>query len=179
MTRRLIHLALTIVALAAGPPAAAAQTVSVPALKAAFLSNFVKFTDWPEEQAPASRVFTFCVSGDKAVAAALTQGVKDHPGPDALSVVVVAPDSPMGACQMLYLSGMDLKQARKVVDSVKGTAVFTVSDIEGFAEAGGIAQLRLEQGRMRFTINPAAAQRARLALSAKLLSLAIIVKDGQ
>ena len=41
-----------------------------------------------------------------------------------------------------------------------------------------MAQFRLEKGRMRFTINPGAALRAHLTLSAKLLSLATIVKDG-
>jgi len=40
-----------------------------------------------------------------------------------------------------------------------------------------VAQLILENNRMRFAINLAAAQRARLQLSSKLLSLATIVKD--
>jgi len=173
-----IPLVLVVAALLCGPWPAAAQDVSVPALKAAFLSNFVKFTEWPEDQRAPGRVFTFCVSGDKAVTAALLQGLTDHPGAVPMSVIVVTPDGPLHACQMLYVGGTELRQARRVIDALKGAAVFTVSDIEGFAEAGGVAQLRLENGRMRFTINPGAAQRAHLTLSAKLLRLATIVKDG-
>jgi hypothetical protein len=173
-----IPLVLVVAALLCGPSAAVAQDVSVPALKAAFLSNFVKFTDWPEDQRAPGRVFTFCVSGDKAVSAALQQSLTDHPGAAPMSVIVVTPDGPLRSCQMLYVGGMDLQQARRAIDALKGAAVFTVSDIEGFAEAGGVAQFRLEKGRMRFAINPGAAQRAHLTLSAKLLSLATIVKEG-
>jgi hypothetical protein len=158
---------------------AAAQDVSVPVLKAAFLTNFAKFAEWPDGVVPGGRVFTFCVSGDKAVAAALEQGFKEHPGQEPVSVIFVEPDGPMSACQMLYLGGLNLREARRALDGLKGAPIFTVSDVDGFAQQGGMAQFRLEQGRMRFVINPAAAQRAHIALSAKLLSLAIIVKDGQ
>ena len=39
--------------------------------------------------------------------------------------------------------------------------------------------LFIEDGRMRFAINPDAAQRAGLRLSSRLLSLAKIVKEGR
>ena len=159
------------------PAAAAAQDVSVPSLKAAFLANFAKFAEWPDGTVPAGRTFTFCVAGDKAVAAAMEQGLKNQPGP-ALSVRFVVVDRPPRDCQVLYLGSLDLRQSRRVIDSLQGLPIFTVSDVDGFAEAGGVAQLKLENRQMRFVINPAAAQRAHVALSAKLLSLATIVKDG-
>jgi uncharacterized protein DUF4154 len=176
---RLPVLPLLLAALLSGPSAAAAQDVSVPVLKAAFLTNFAKFAVWPDEGAPAGRTFTFCVSGDKAVAAALEQGFKAHPGQEPVSVIFVEPDGPLSACQMLYLGGLNLRDTRRALDALKGAPTFTVSDVDGFAQQGGMVQLRLEQGRMRFVINPAAAQRAHIALSAKLLSLATIVKDAQ
>jgi hypothetical protein len=61
--------------------------------------------------------------------------------------------------------------------SVKSASVFTVSDADGFAESGGVAQLIVEDKRIRFSINIAAALRRRLTISSKLLSLATIVKD--
>ena len=42
---------------------------------------------------------------------------------------------------------------------------------------GGVAQLVLENGRMRFAINVDAAQRGEPHISSKLLSLAKIIKD--
>jgi hypothetical protein len=153
-----------------------AQTASAPELTAAFLVNFVKFAAWPDGAMPANGVFTYCVAGDQAIVPALEHNLKSHPG--TTHVLFVALDAPLGACQILYLGGVDLRQARKSLASVQGASIFTVSDVEGFTEIGGIAQLRLERGRMRFAINPAAAQRARLALSAKLLGLATITKDA-
>jgi hypothetical protein len=184
----LIRSLFVVIVVLAGVPASAvrlgaqsvtAEEVSLPSLKAAFLANFAKFAEWPEDARSAGRVFTFCVSGDKAVAAALEQGFKEHPGQEPVSIIFVAPDGPLSACQMLYLGGLNLREAHRALDALNGAPIFTVSDVEGFAQQGGMAQLRLEQGRMRFVINPAAAQRARIALSAKLLSLAIIVRDGQ
>jgi hypothetical protein len=175
---RIPALALGSAALSIWPQAAAAQDVSVPVLKAAFLENFAKFAEWPDDAMPPGHVFTFCVAGDKTVASALERGIKQHPGPAPTSVVFVTVDGALRSCQLLYLGGLDLKHSSRAVDALKGLPVFTVSDVEGFAELGGVAQLRLENGRIRFVINPAAAQRARLALSAKLLSLATLVKDG-
>lgn len=173
-----LALALGSAALSTWPQTAAAQDVSIPVLKAAFLENFAKFAEWPDDAVPSGQVFTFCVAGDKTVASALQRGIKQHPGSGPMSVVFVTVDGSLQSCQLLYLGGLDLRQSGRVIDALKGLSVFTVSDVEGFAELGGVAQLRLEGGRIRFVINPAAAQRARLALSAKLLSLATLVKDG-
>ena len=158
------------------PEAAAGQDVSVHALKAAFLANFAKFVEWPDGAVPPGGVFTFCVN-DKGVQKALEATVKSHPGP-ALAVRFVSLDAPLPSCQLLYVSGLDLPEARALIASLHGAPVFTTSDLDGFAEAGGVAQLLLVNGKMRFAINPGAAQRGRLALSSKLLSLASLVKDG-
>jgi hypothetical protein len=160
------------------PASLAAQTMSVPAIKAGFLANFVKFADWPTDADTTGRPFTFCVVGDKAIADALERIVKQHPGPQPQSVTFVTADAPLRTCQLLYVGGLDSRQSKRVIESLKGAAVFTVSDADGFAELGGVAQLRIVKGRMQFAINPAAAQRARLSLSAKFLGLATIVKDG-
>ena len=55
--------------------------------------------------------------------------------------------------------------------------MFTVSDFDGFASLGGVAQLFIENGKVRFAINPASALRARLQISSKVLALAKLVKD--
>ena len=62
---------------------------------------------------------------------------------------------------------------------MKGAPVLTVGDGDGFARGGGMIGLFVEDGRMRFAINPNAAQRAGLRLSSQLLKLARIVKEGR
>ena len=60
---------------------------------------------------------------------------------------------------------------------LSGAPVLTISDVDQFARIGGMAQLYVEDGRIRFRINLENTKRSRLQLSSKLLSLATLVKD--
>jgi hypothetical protein len=155
-----------------------AQRVTAPALKAAFLYNFANFTDWPAEALAPGQRLALCVIGDDAVADALEQTIKGRTvDTHELTVEVIKIDGPVHSCHLLYVSGADAKGFARLLDVLKGTSVFTVGDADRFAEMGGIAQLILENDRMRFAVNVGAAHRASLKISSKLLSLAKIVKD--
>ena len=53
--------------------------------------------------------------------------------------------------------------------------ILTVSDIEEFAERGGMIGFRIEEKRVRFSVNTEAADRAGLQISSRLLKLARLV----
>ena len=55
----------------------------------------------------------------------------------------------------------------------------TVSDLDGFAEAGGVMQFVMQENRVRFVVNLDAATQGKLRVSAKLLALAQVVNHGQ
>jgi hypothetical protein len=153
-----------------------AQGTVEPALKAAFLYNFMKFTEWPAEAVPSDSAITLCVFGDEAVANALEQTVKGRQV-GGRSVSVARVNVALSSCHILYVSGVDRRQAVEVIERVKAAPVFTVGDLDGFAALGGVGQLFVENGKMRFALNPSSAQRAGLRLSSKLLALARVVKD--
>ena len=147
-------------------------------MKAAFLYNFVKFTEWPAETVPSDGAFRLCVLGDEAVGTALEQTVKDRQvDGHSLTVVRVNADGALSSCQVLYVTGLDRRRSTQLIERVKGAPVFTVGDLETFAALGGVGQLFVENGKMRFALNPASAQRAGLRISSKLLALAKVVKD--
>jgi uncharacterized protein DUF4154 len=157
---------------------AASQTATVPALKAAFLYNFANFAEWPADVlAPAQRL-SLCVVGDDAVANAIEQVIKGRAveGHE-LIVQIVKPDGPLRSCHLLYVGGRDAKRSSQILETLKGSTVFSVGESDNFAESGGVVQLIAEKDRMRFAVNVASAQRARLHISSKLLKLATIVKD--
>ena len=158
--------------------ASAAQTANAPALKAAFLYNVVKFTEWPADAVAPNAPLTLCVVDDSAVAEALAQATKGQQI-DGHPIVVARPkaDGALRTCSLLYAGRMDEKRAVEMLDAVRGAPVFAVSDLKSFALLGGTAQLYVEDGRMRFAVNLASAQRGKLRLSAQLLSLAKLVKD--
>lgn len=161
----------------AAPDGATGQAVAEASLKAAFLHNFVKFTEWPEDVLAPAATIVMCV-GNPEVAMALEhavsgQRINDH----SLSVRRVPPGEPAAGCAAAYLTGVDTRLLPGVLATFAQTGTLTVSDDLRFAERGGIVGLFVEDGRMRFAVNVSAAARSRLRLSSQLLGLARIVKD--
>jgi len=150
-----------------------AQDVTAPALKAAFIHNFAKFTEWPADVVPAAEPLIMCVLGDAAVGEALAREVKaTQLGGHILTVSLLEPGGPPRVCHILYVSGVTSGQAAQAVAQVRDTPVLTISDIEGFPALGGIAQFFFERGRLHFSVHLESVKRARLKISSRLLVLA-------
>jgi hypothetical protein len=166
---------------ATGPVGSTAATeVTVPALKAAFLYNFVKLTEWPTDAAPPGAALRLCIVGDDAVADALEETVRRHTVDDRAVVVPrIAADAAARRCHLLYMGGLEARRSKQLVDAVKDAPVLTVSDGDTFAQQGGVASFFFEGSKLRFAVNVEAAQRAGLHLSSRLLSLAKLVKDDR
>jgi hypothetical protein len=155
------------------PALSPAQDVTGPALKASYIYNFAKFTEWPADVVAAEAPFVMCVLGDAAVGDALAQVVKGRAlAGHSLTVSSVTRTGPQSGCHVLYVSGVTAAQAAQLVAGLRDAPVLTISDVETFTELGGIAQLFFEYGRLSFTIHHEAAMRARLQISSRLLALA-------
>jgi hypothetical protein len=82
-------------------------------------------------------------------------------------------------CQILFVSSFERKRLRSMRDVVEGPGTLTVGESPGFAAEGGVVNFKLEKGRVRLEINPDAAEREKLRISSKLLSLAQIVRNQE
>lgn len=147
-------------------------------VKAAFLYNFAKFVEWPEEAMAGGQSFVIGVMGrnpfgsdiDEAVAG---KTVRDKP-------IVVRRFSKIEdaiGSHVLFISDSEAEDVVRIVRQLSRAPILTVSDLPRFAERGGMIQLLLEQNRVRFAINPAAIERAGLKPSSQLLKLARIVPE--
>jgi hypothetical protein len=152
--------------------AAVAQDVTEPALKAAFIYNFARFTTWPAD-APSGDSFVICVLNDTAVADALRRAVTGKSLTDRpITVTVVASAAPKRTCRVLYMAGLPVADVATVVADLKEAPVLTISSIDGFASAGGMTQFFFEHGQLRFRIHLESAKRAGLQISSRLLIMA-------
>ena len=156
----------------------AAQDVTEVTLKGAFLFNFARFTQWPADVLQGDSTVAACVVGDPAVGDAFSRTVKGkrisgHP----IAVTAIAPDMSLPTCHVLYLSGLADARIADIVSRVRDVPILTVSDAEAFSKRGGIVEMFVDAGRMRFRINARSAKRARLKLSSQLLALAEIVDE--
>ncbi len=151
---------------------APAQEVTEPALKAAFIYHFAKFTEWPAEALPPRAPFVMCVLGASAIGDALERAVRGREKAGRLiRVSRVTSDGPLDTCHILYVSEVAAAPAAKLVAGLKSAPVLTISDLDGFTALGGIAQFFFERGQLRFNVQPASATRAGLRISSGVLSM--------
>ena len=80
--------------------------------------------------------------------------------------------TPESNCQIAFFSNTD-PNTPQVIESLRGSPVLTVSDGSG---KGAIVNFVIKDNRVRFEIDEGAAARNNLALSSKLLGLAVNVK---
>lgn len=159
-------------------PASAAQTNSLQVLKeqsairVAHLLNTFKFVTWPEN-AVKSDSFVLCVLGDNPFGSSLydvdgEQTVRSKP------VRVVVDIAPHFAkyCHAVYISNSESYKLLERLKGLKGLPLLTVSDVEGFADAGGMVELRYTRdNKVLIRGNPKAAEAEGLRISSKLLTL--------
>jgi hypothetical protein len=140
-------------------------------VKAAYLFNFTKFVEWPTAAFAGGRAFSFsiCVAGRNPFGPALTatlvgETVAGRP----LAARVVNAGGAAG-CHVLFVpAGVP---AAAYLRAVGKEPVLTVGESADFLAQGGAINFVLDEGRVRFEINQAAAERAQLRISSRLLQL--------
>jgi hypothetical protein len=143
-------------------------------VKAAFLFNFAKFVDWPEGSFTApEQGLRLCVLGSDPFGQTLDQVVsgKEVNGRPVEVRRVQAPAVPPH-CHILFLSGSEDERLGQHLRHLRHVSVLTVSDVDGFAERGGVIGMRMDQNKVRFEVNMIAARDAKLKLSSQLLKVA-------
>ncbi len=143
-------------------------------VKAAFMYNFAKFVDWPDRTfANARDPMNICVFGDDTFSDVLeraSSGKTAHGRRLAIKRIRIAEQ--IDSCQILFIAPMKQNRVSKILNSLQGSAVLTVGEMERFTESGGIINLFMEEGKYSFEVNLKAANNAGLRISSKLLKLA-------
>lgn len=178
--RLLCRFALALTAVS-GLPRAAQTAPPVPVvpeykLKAAFVYNFVLFTDWP---APGGKAddggpLNVCVNADSALRPALGEFQDKTVKGRRLQVRPWAVADSLQQCHVLVLDSMDREHWSQIRKNLAGAAVLTVADDTEIGRRGAVITLYLENNRVAFDVDMNAARAARLTLSSKLLRLARI-----
>lgn len=162
------HFALALLLLAAAP--LRAQDVPLEyQVKAAFLYNFVKFVDWPV--GTQSGPLTICVAGRNPLGSVLEDTVRDETigGRPITTRVILEPEA---GCHVMFIP--DGAATTAYLRAARTTPILTVGEKSSFLDAGGIINFFVDNGKVRFAINPQAAERAQLRISSRLLQLARI-----
>jgi hypothetical protein len=175
---RLAILGLAIVAASAYLPAQSQPTEY--AVKAAYLFNFMRFTQWPSSPALADGPLRICVLGQDPFGPVLDTTVAGE-AIEGRNVIALRISEPKEApnCHILFISSSEEEHLQQILLSIENLPVLTVSDTPHFVEQGGMIQFVLQQGKVRFEVNLAVCISAGLTLSSDLLKLATRVRKNR
>lgn len=160
-----------------GALAAAAPEYEV---KAAFIYNFTRFIQWPADSGEPGDVLNLCVLGRDPFGDKLDDLEGREVRGRTLKIRRPAGIDERDDCAIVYISPSHSGDYPRLLDTLsRDRGVLSVSDIQGFAENGGVIEMYLENSRVRFAINVDAARQAGLEMSSQLLRLARIVEEDR
>lgn len=163
-------------------------------IKAAFIYNFIKFIDWPEEKIPAdSKSITIGIIGGDVTMEAFKPlkdkkiksksiVIKKFKGVDELKKIQEKDDSrwkkeinSLKKCHVLFICTYEDEKEKipaELLNALKDSGILVIGEVPGFLENGGIINFVMENKKLRFEINTSAADRNGLKISSQLLKLA-------
>jgi hypothetical protein len=156
-----------------------AQSLTEYQIKAAYLFNFLKFVEWPQDSpADPQAKWVIGIVGESPISGDLSRLAegKNVLGRDLQVRKFQAADN-LRACNILFISESERKHLPAILAALRGSSVMTVADMDKFIESGGMVQLDMEDAHVRVTIAVGAVDRAHLKVSSKLLALAHAVAE--
>ncbi len=170
---------LATVILAQSGSAGAQQGALETAVKATYLYKFVPFVEWPPPAfADASTPVKVCVAGEDPFGAVLDQAVAGQlAGGRPIELVRLQRAERPLPCHVLFAAGSARQPVADILRAADGQPVLTVTDGPG-GPVQGIIHFVIRDNRVRFEVDARAAARNQVALSSKLLGLAVAVRQG-
>jgi hypothetical protein len=164
---RLVVTLLTLLTVAASATLAAQEIALEYRVKAAYLYNFVKFVEWPA--AAGGGPFTICVVRPNPFGEVLSDTLRGELI-DGRPIVPRLVDTADRDCQVVFVPAGSA--AGPSLRAVRASPALTVGESADFIGQGGIVNFVREGTSVRFEIDEAAARRAGLRVSSRLLRLA-------
>jgi len=145
-------------------------------IKAAFLYNFTKFVEWPQEAFKDDlSPINLCILGKDPFGEALNSIRDKRVRGRRLNIKHMNRIEEISECHILFVSASEKENLKPVLSSLKNSAILTVSEMEMFTQQGGIINFIVVENKIHFEINPNVARRCGLKISSQLLKLAKIV----
>jgi hypothetical protein len=165
-------------------------------IKAAFVYNFIKFIEWPEEKVQDSNEpIIIGVLGESPIYDSLRElnnkkiknrnvvikhfeslsgfNLKDESENPSIQNRI----QQMKRCLVLFVSTSEKRQYGSLTKILEEKNVLSIDSHADFLLSGGIINFVIKDNKVRFEVNTAAAERSKLKISSKLLRLAINVLE--
>ncbi len=153
-----------------------AQQYTEHELKAAYLYNFGKFVQWPSIS---SKYFQIGVYGNKQFISTLTRTIGDRSlNGKRIQILYFPTIEEISNCNILFISKVTPDELKKILIKTSEKSILTVGDsVEDFCIEGGMINFTSRNSKFRFYINNYSAEKQKLIISSKLLSLGKIITN--
>lgn len=143
-------------------------------LKAAFVFNFVAFTEWPAETGGTLNV---CVHGADPFGKEI-DGLQGKTAADrTIAVHRKSGGESLRDCHAVFIAASAIDHLPRVLEALRGRPVLTIADSPGAMRQGVALNMVVVQHRVAFEVNLQSARSGGLNFSSKLLRLAAEVRQ--
>lgn len=148
-------------------------------LKAAYLYQFTKFTQWPgrlfiDKETP----IQICILGKNPFGKSLDSFSGKVSQGRNLSIKYLSSPHNIVNCHVIFISKSEDKNLPQILQQIKKAPVLSVSDIDNFAQRGGIIGFVAKQRKLGLEINIDASRSSGAKISSKLLEVATVIREA-
>ncbi len=153
-------------------PVAMADDMLEYQVKAAFIYNFIVFTQWPDNT---SETIQLCVYGEDYFKHELDKLHNRSVGKRHIRVVRVQSAEKLTQCQVIFFSKSVSNNLSSTLIDLQDKSILTLADSPNAISQGIVINMSVLNEKIVFEINLAAARKSGLDISSKLLQLAVKV----
>jgi len=143
-------------------------------LKAAFVYNFIAYTEWP---AATGSTLNLCIHGADPFGTEIDGLQGKVAAGRTIAIFRKSAGEPLKDCNIVFVAASAMDSLPRTLESLRGRPVLTLSDSPGAMRRGTMLNMSIAQGKVTFEANLLAARSAGLELSSKLLRLATEVQQ--
>ena len=160
---------------------AQAQKYTEYELKSAFIYNFTKFIEWPNEQVQKGKTFKIGIIRNNNMKIVLNEMMRGKKINGRIVEIIYIKDiSKIPDCQILFIDGVDNSELIQILKKTKNLPCLTIGNhLDYFCQQGGIINFTPKYYNYRFEINNQQAEWVNLKISSKLLILSKIISPNE
>lgn len=148
-----------------------AQSANEYQVKAAFILNFARFIEWPNDTLSGDQLVIGVIGEDPFGGALYQVASRGSANGRRLEVRRMKWGDNLRACHILFISSSEQRRTGQILDALRGSSVLTIGETSEFNRSGGIIKFFIQDNKVLFEINANAAAQARLKVSSKLMAL--------
>ena len=152
------------------PTLSYADNISEHTVKAAFIYNFARFTQWPDD----TDELKICIYGKDSFGSSIDKLNGKKVNDRAIRIIRTKKIEEVRSCHIAFLNIIppEKRLFDRALANIEGYNILTISDADDVIDFGIMIGLKIDNNKVAFDVNHTVAKASGIEISAKLLRLA-------